>query len=267
MSTHWLLEPDETECLLSQLLKVEQQWYPQYNLQDTSSELANLLRCLDKVSLSTQPIAADLYKVIDVIYDELLFTSAAFEPIQESNLCSINYGLNFRTGNELSLSIIVAYLLRHLGFKAEVVGVQNELVAVVYFSQSEAIIIDPLTGMTEHVISSDDTNISLVSEMARYIKPLATEELYKIVLSEQKMALLEEGKFQQALACVEALIKAFPEDHYERRERAMLLNELNCTQWAKQELDSFIEDCPNDPMALFLKVQLDEQPTLNHTIH
>ena len=172
-----------------------------------------------------------------------------------------------RTGNEITLSVIFCHLLKSLGFDALISDLNEGVALAVRLSSSEIVLIDAISGATEYLISNDDVKSSLVSDIAQYAKPLEQEELLKLLLTEQKLALLEEDMFEQALFCVEVLMELLPEDPYERRDRGLVLNQLDCGKWAKEDFDYFIKACPNDPMAMFIRMQLEEQSQMVATIH
>ena len=51
--------------------------------------------------------------------------------------------------------------------------------------------------------------------------------------------MLDEGLYVEALKCVECLMELLPEDPYERRDRGLVLNQLDCEAWAKGRFGLF----------------------------
>lgn len=72
-----------------------------------------------------------------------------------------------------------------------------------------------------------------------------------------KMALTREGKYSEALRLVEYRLALEPEDPYEIRDRGMLLASMECFQAAYDDLSYFIDQCPDDPSAMMLKLEIE----------
>ncbi|GAA0298056.1 invasion regulator SirB1 [Psychrosphaera haliotis] len=267
MSANWFISSNSANDLLIELLDLEENWQSKIskpNILDTLEELVNHLEhyCVEKV-----PNQEELYKVIDSIFDELAFSGPGLQSVPESALGSVSYCIESRTGNSLTLAIVMAYLLKELGFNAFIAELQDDIGLVVKLSNSELIVIDSVSGATEYIITSDDLNESMLSGIAAYAQPIDQEELIKELLSEQKICLLAEGFYEEALLCVETLMALLPEDPYERRDRGIVLQQLDCDHVASDDLKYFIKACPNDPMAAFFKSQLEEQVAPTHTLH
>lgn len=265
MSANWLYKSSKGIDILPELIDLEQMWY------QTESNSAELIDGI--VAVSSEILNADLnkqdnlYNVIDFLLDEMAFSGPGLQELPESLLSCVNYCITHRTGGHIAMSIVFCHVLQKLNFECLVSEINEELTLMVKLSNSEVILIDPLTGATEYLIASDDVKQSIVSDVASLVNPIEYDELIKIVLTEQKINLLEENQFELALACVETLMELLPEDPYERRDRGLVLKELNCAKWAKDDFDYFIKACPNDPMARFIRLQLEEQQSNIETIH
>ncbi len=267
MSVNWLYKPSQNKSLIRLVLEHEQNWLEQYSIEQVEQELAQLLDVLvgkKQTNLSDQD---NLYKLIDVLIDEIGFTGPGLQMLPESALSNLSFCIMHRTGNELTLAIVFCYLLSKLEYKAMLSDVDDGIALVVQLTHSEYIVIDPLSGVTEYLISQQDVKEHLTNEISRYANPYDLDELLKIVLTDQKLAMLDEGLYVEALKCVECLMELLPEDPYERRDRGLVLNQLNCEAWAKEDLDYFVKACPNDPMASFIRLQLEEQHNMVDTIH
>lgn len=266
MSANWSYKSTHSINVVPELIQLEQSWYSQ----GTGHSLDSLNQVIDAVRDHCE-INSDkqtsLYQVIDYLLDELAFTGPGLQELPESDLSSVNYCIQNRTGSHLTMSLVFCHILQELGFESVISDVNEEIVLVVKLSNSEVIIVDSLTGATEYLIANDDVKNSIVSDVAAVVNPIDHEELIKITLTEQKMCLLEENQFELALLCVEALMELLPEDPYERRDRGLVLKELNCEKWAKDDFDYFIKACPNDPMAMFIRLQLEDQSPIVETIH
>lgn len=266
MSVNWLYQPSNKKSLIRLVLEHEQSWLEQFSIAEVESELAQLLGVLTEHHQDGND-QEQLYKIIDILIDDIGFTGPGLQLLPESALSNLSYCIMHRTGNELTLAIVFDHLLQQLGYKSMLSDVDGGIALVVQLTHSEYIVIDPLSGATEYLISQQDVKEHLTNDISRYANPFNVDDLVKIVLTEQKLAMLDEGLYVEALKCVECLMALLPEDPYERRDRGLVLNQLNCEAWAKEDLDYFLKACPNDPMASFIRLQLEEQPHIVDTIH
>lgn len=267
MSATWLYQSPESNNAINDVLSFEQHWQDEFSLTDIYAELETLQQNLSLNTNSELDKQDYLYQVIDHLIDDIGFSGPGLQMLPESSLSNLSFCIMHKTGNEITLSVIFCHLLKSLGFDALISDLNEGVALAVRLSNSEIMLIDAISGATEYLISNDDVKMSLVSDIAQYAKPLEHEELLKLLLTEQKLAMLEEDMFEQALSCVEILMELLPEDPYERRDRGLVLNQLDCGQWAKEDFDYFIKACPNDPMAMFIRLQLEEQSHIVATIH
>lgn len=267
MSVNWLYKPSHKKSLVHLLLDYEQKWQDQYSAQEIELELEKLTCLLADNKQDNASDQDNLYRLIDILIDEIGFTGPGLQMLPESALSNLSFCIMHRTGNELTLAIVFCYLLNQLGFNAMLSNVDDDISLVVKLTHSEYIIIDALSGATEYLISQQDVKEHLTNDIGRYANPFELDELVKIALTDQNLAMLDEGMYAQALHCVECLMELLPEDPYERRDRGLVLNQLNCEAWAKDDLDYFVKACPNDPMATFIRLQLEEQHHIVDTIH
>lgn len=267
MSANWLYQAESSDELLQEVLLLEQNWQYVFSLNEIEEQLAAHVSYLKNIDHSDLNPSDRFYALLDVIFDELAFSGPGMQTIPESSLANVSYCIMHRTGNYLSMSVVLAYLLKQLGFDASIAEVEEQIGLVIKLSNSELIVVDALSGGCEYLISSDDVRDSMTNEIATFAKPIPTDEIVKILLTEQKIFMLEEGFLEEALNCVETLMELLPEDPYERRDRGLVLQQLECDKWAKDDFDYFIKACPNDPMTMFLKMQMDDLHGQLETIH
>lgn len=267
MSANWFRKSEYGQCLLLELIELEENWQTSFSKTALEQTLDEMVTHLSRYQVSDEPTQQELYDIIDSIFDELAFSGPGLQDLPESALGSLSYCVQSRTGNHLSLAIVMDYLLRELGFNSFIAELQDDIALVVKLSNSELIVIDSMSGATEYIITSDDMNESMLNGLAVFAKPIDSEELIKEIVSEQKLCLLAEGFYEEALLCVETLMAILPEDPYERRDRGIVLQQLDCDQAATDDIKYFLKACPNDPMAAFFRSQLEEQVLPIHTIH
>ena len=58
-----------------------------------------------------------------------------------------------------------------------------------------------------------------------------------------------------------------PNDPFERRDRGFLLHQLDCFKVAYDDYQYFVEQCPKDPAAQLLKLQLDKISISDTILH
>lgn len=267
MTANWLYESNQVDDLIEQILTHERNWQEQFTLDQLLNQIQHYVAELSQVLSSEVTAQENFYRVVDAIFDELAFSGPGEQMLPESSLSNVSYAIMHRTGNHVSLSVVLRELLRRLGFNAFISEIESQVTLVVKPSNSELLILDPVTGASEYLISSDDVRETMANEIASFAKELDAEAVVKDVLTEQKIALLGEGLFEEALKCVETLMDLLPEDPYERRDRGLVLQQLDCGHWAKDDFDYFIKACPNDPMAVFIKSQLEDSLQSTQTIH
>ncbi len=83
------------------------------------------------------------------------------------------------------------------------------------------------------------------------------------------MALTREGKYEETLRLIEYRLVFSPEDPYEIRDRGMVLASMDCFQAAYEDLSYFIDQCPEDPSAVMLKLEIKglEQKSKESRLH
>lgn len=89
-----------------------------------------------------------------------------------------------------------------------------------------------------------------------YLQIADSEELLERLETVFKMSLTREGKFEDILRLIEYRLEQQPDDPYEIRDRGMILASLECYQAAIDDLNYFIDQCPDDPTAAMLKMEM-----------
>ncbi|WP_199609328.1 tetratricopeptide repeat protein [Flocculibacter collagenilyticus] len=252
-----------SEDIFTNALLFEKRWNQQLSISDTKQKVAEIV---DTATLSIKPDESDadnLDSVLDLLYGELMFSSTC-QPIPESLLLSPSYGVYFRTGDEVTLGIIISHILNSLSFDSSLVIYQESIHLHVKISDSEYFLIEPASGMQERFIEVE--NESKLIDTRPY-ETISSEGIFKMLLGYQKMAFMDEGLLSQALCCVDLLMQLSPEDPYERRDRGFLLQQLDCYKVACADFEFFIEKCPQDPVADIMKLQLADMKRKRHILH
>jgi len=164
--------------------------------------------------------------------------------------------------------ILIQKLAQCCGLQCDVVFIPEKLMVRIIYNQDYAVIFEPVTGealdwptlyekMTD--IEGDPESISLEGE--------STKVLLRNYLISLKNALIANKEFQSALRCVDVLLAMKPNDPIERRDRGFLLHQLDCFKVAYDDYRYFVEQCPEDPAAQILKIQLDNIQISDMVLH
>ena len=86
-------------------------------------------------------------------------------------------------------------------------------------------------------------------------------------LSSLKDTLIREQVFDKALTCVDVILSLNPDDPLQRRDRGFLLHQLDCFKVAVDDYRYFVEQCPKDPAAKILKLQLENIDVVKNVLH
>ena len=196
----------------------------------------------------------------------LFFKQLAFSG-DENDFFNSKYSLldkviDYRTGIPVTLSIVFCDLAQRLGFDAQGVNFPGHFIIRYQGKDDRSIFIDPLSGKSLDWQELEKLYLSIVGDTDDEGMPpsalnvATTEEIVVRLLHNLKASFIREEKYQFALRAVDLLIRLCPDDPYERRDRGFLLHELECPQVAKADYQFFIEQCPQDPSAQLLKLQM-----------
>lgn len=86
-------------------------------------------------------------------------------------------------------------------------------------------------------------------------------------LAVMKGSLLNERKFDLALNCSDIALGFVPDDPFEIRDRGFIYQQLEYNQMAVDDYQYFIEQCPEDPSAKLLELQVVLLGNQNTIIH
>ena len=180
----------------------------------------------------------------------------------------IETGIDYRVLAPTLKAVILQHILEACYLEADIVFVPDNTMVRVTSDDSYAIIFDPVSGESidwqqfdERMgdVEGDPSNLELNS--------MDNNALIIEHLTALKSALIREQAFDQALKCVDLLIQLRPEDPFERRDRGFLLHQLDCFKVAYDDYQYFVEQCPKDPAAQLLKIQLEKITVVDNVLH
>lgn len=164
----------------------------------------------------------------------------------------------------VSLGAVVLYLAASLNLPLYPVNFPTQLILRAELKneqgRTEVKFINPWDGSE---LSREKLEKWLEGEMGygvelnqEYLRIAEEDELLERLETVFKMALTREGKYEEALRLIEYRLTISPEDPYEIRDRGMILASMDCYQAAFDDLSYFIDQCPDDPSAMMLKLEI-----------
>jgi len=176
--------------------------------------------------------------------------------------------LNQRLMSPIVKAAFVCEIINACGFNADLVFVPSKTMVRINCDEKYAIIFDAITGESLNWHELDmrfddldgDPSLHELTDMNR-------QAILVEYLSSLKSALIREKLFDKALLSVDLLLSLNPDDPLQRRDRGFLLHQLDCFKVAVDDYRYFVEQCPKDPAAQLLKIQLDNITLSDPTFH
>jgi regulator of sirC expression with transglutaminase-like and TPR domain len=164
--------------------------------------------------------------------------------------------------------VLLQHLAQVCGFEVDIVYVPETLMVRIICDEDYAVIFDPITGEAINWQSLDQRMNELPGNpLERYLEGETNQKLLCHYLTVLKNTLIMEQQFQAALRCVDVLLQLRPDDPIERRDRGFLLHQLDCFKVAYDDYKYFVEQCPEDPAAQLLKLQLENIKISDNVLH
>ena len=245
-------------------IKAEAKWDPQIDLTPSLEILALFEQQIELLCLQTSDEHECLDKLLDCFYSQWLFSASSLK-VPEYKLNSISYTLSMRSGTPTTLAILLCHFLQHAKLDASVSITHGEVGIHVAISDEEGYVIEPSSGQQSWYIIPENINEDNAQEQEP-LELIFEEEVYKLFLAQQKWSFISENKFGHALTCVDLLMEMLGDDPYERRDRGYLLNQLGCPKMARDDLQFFVDECPDDPAIEVIQHQIEELED-NHKTH
>ncbi|AGH73442.1 SirB1 [Edwardsiella piscicida C07-087] len=165
-----------------------------------------------------------------------------------------------RQGTPASLGIILQHIAQALALPLQAVVFPTQLLLRADWPQGGYRLINPLNGETLECALLAVWLKGHQGMQARMssgdIEAADNSQVVRRLLTTLKAALMEEQQVELALNACEALLCFEPEDPYEIRDRGLLYARLECPHIALSDLNYFIEQCPEDPVAEVIKLQI-----------
>ncbi|CAL4319627.1 tetratricopeptide repeat protein [Buchnera aphidicola] len=174
-------------------------------------------------------------------------------------------------GTALSLGIILLHFANKLNISLDPVIFPTQIILKSNLSNKKTLLINPFNGeilnnrvldlwLKGNISSTIDLNES-------YLKVAKSKDVLKKFFNVLKSSLMEEKKIELALNVSNVLLKIFPKDPYEVRDRGLIYSQLGCYEVAIEDLSYFIYKCPDDPIIDILKLKIQSIKNNICTLH
>lgn len=165
-----------------------------------------------------------------------------------------------RQGTPASLGVILQQVAQRLALPVQAVVFPTQLLLRADWPDGSVWLINSLNGeRLERALLAVWLKGYLGMQAEVSDEDLAAAENSQVVrrlLATLKTALMEEQQIELALNACEALLQFDPEDPYEIRDRGLIYARLECPHIALSDLNYFVEQCPEDPVADVIKLQI-----------
>jgi len=232
------------------------------------------LDCLGTIIEQCQGVISDIDSDLDQaeillneIYYQHLFIDNNHKTLPVDSF-KVATGLNQRLMSPIIKAAIVSEIIRACGFSSDLVFVPSKVMVRLCCNDQYAIIFDAVTGESVDWHELDLCLDELDGDPSRHELPSMNRSAILVEhLSRLKNVLIREQLFDKALVCVDLLLSLNPDDPLQRRDRGFLLHQLDCFKVAVDDYRYFVEQCPTDPAAQLLKLQLDNITLSDPTFH
>ena len=264
------------ELLLSEIKSEQNEPLPTFLLleeyifgvnQNGIDELTDIVTwCQNETSKVKEPIERAEVLINTLFVDQLFIDK------QHHIWPVISHQLSSALKHKLISPTLKAVLITHIAnacdCKADIVFVPEKAMIRIVCDDSYAIIFDPVTGesLNWHELDARMSEIS-GDPFEIQMDVMKQESLVLEHITSLKAAFIREQAYDNALKCVDMLLALNPNDPFERRDRGYLLHQLDCFKVAYDDYQYFVEQCPKDPAAQLLKLQLDKISISDTILH
>lgn len=205
-------------------------------------------------------------------YRELAF-SGTKEQFFKPQFSLVNCVVETRTGIPAMLAVLFCHIAQRLGFDVGCVGFPGQFLIRWQAEASRAYFVEPSSG--KFLEYADLLTIYLRGQTRQDAHDIPLE-LFEVsdedvtlirILHNLKAAYINEKQYADALHVCDLIVGMIPHDPYARRDRALLLDQLDCKHTAMSDYQYFVEHCPNDPMIGLVESQLNRAKKQAHIIH
>jgi regulator of sirC expression with transglutaminase-like and TPR domain len=239
-----------------------------------NTQINQSLDSLEKIIEQCQAIIAEIESPLEkaeILLNELYYQHLFIDNHKKTwplDSFKVATSLNHRLMSPMVKAVLVCEIINACGFVTDLVYVPTKVMVRLCCDDQHAIIFDAVTGESLDWHELDLRLDDLEGDPSQHeIATMNRQAILVEHLSGLKNALIRDLAFDKALLCVDLLLSLNPDDPLQRRERGFLLHQLDCFKVAVDDYRYFVEQCPKDPAAKLLKIQLDNITLADPTLH
>jgi regulator of sirC expression with transglutaminase-like and TPR domain len=239
-----------------------------------NTQINQSLDSLEKIIEQCQAIIAEIESPLEkaeILLNELYYQHLFIDNHKKTwplDSFKVATSLNYRLMSPMVKAVLVCEIINACGFVTDLVYVPTKVMVRLCCDDQHAIIFDAVTGESLDWHELDLRLDDLEGDPSQHeIATMNRQAILVEHLSGLKNALIRDLAFDKALLCVDLLLSLNPDDPLQRRERGFLLHQLDCFKVAVDDYRYFVEQCPKDPAAKLLKIQLDNITLADPTLH
>ena len=259
-----LVADDDSLPLTETAISLAQDTYPDLDLEGVLAELDELaLRIKRRL-----PEGADLTEKIGALnrffFRELGFAGNLNDYYDPDN-SHLNVVLKRRRGIPISLAVLYLELGEQIGVPVKGVSFPGHFLLRVTLPEGD-VMLDPTTGqslseaqmvdMLEPYISHTEQSVGNALRML--LQPATPREIVARMLRNLKSVYLQSERWQRLLAVQQRLVVLLPGNIEEVRDRGFAYARLDYLRPALEDLERYLEDCPDAEDAMAVESQLSE---------
>lgn len=176
-----------------------------------------------------------------------------------------------RKGSPVCLGALLLHLANALALPISGVNFPTQFVLRADWAKDDVAFFNPFAGewVSRHVLEGWLKGMKgpLAQLSSDDLKPADNLALLLRWLTVRKGALLRDEQFVLALNYSNFVLQFKPDDPYEIRDRGLIYQQLECDIAAAMDYQYFIDQCPDDPAAALLAIQMKKLNTAPIVLH
>jgi regulator of sirC expression with transglutaminase-like and TPR domain len=193
------------------------------------------------------------------LFEELEFVGNEADYYDPRN-SMLHQVLGRRTGIPITLSVVYIEVGRRAGLQVEGLGLPGHFIVRASEGEGEGVLVDPFnrkqTDRDECQARLDLIYEGKISLEDAHLRPVGARSILVRMLGNLKAVYARAQLFRRALSAVERILLLAPHDLEERRDRGVLLAQLDRLPEAIADTQSYLNLVPNAPDAEAVREQL-----------
>ncbi len=259
-----LVAEDDSLPLTEAALSLAQDAYPDLDMQAALAELDTLVVRFRRRVRTELPKREMVDALNDYFFRELGFACNHNDYYDPDN-SYLNMVLKRRRGIPISLAVLYLELAGQLGLAVRGVSFPGHFLLRATLADGDAMI-DPTTGrslsetdlvdMLEPYVAHPEETMS--STLRALLQPATGREVLARMLNNLKSIYLQTERWQRLLAVQQRLVILLPGHPDEVRDRGFAYARLDYLRPALEDLESYLDECPEAVDATIVEAQLTE---------